>query len=416
MQVDVAIVGGGFGGSALATVLARAGRSCLVLEPTTVFADRTKGEWIAPWGVAEAERIGLADDIRRARGHVLRRHVRFGPGIDPAVALATTTPLGMLPGIDGPLTQRHPDVCQVLLDAAAEAGATVVRGIGGVTVAAGPKPSLTYLDAGGASREVTAQLVVAADGRNSPTRRALGIALHRHPPHHLFSGLLVDGADAWPEDLQMVATEGEAHVLAFPQGAGRVRLYVGFGLDRKRWLAGADGPANFLTAFGLACAPQTECLRAATPVSACATYPNEAAWVDDPAEVPGIVLLADAAGWDDPITGQGLSISLRDVRVLSDLLLASDDWTPAALAPYAVERSERMRRLRFASAMTAHLANEFGPDADRRRTEVHERALADRSVGLARFAAMVGPENLPAEAFTPSAWAQVFEDGRQPVG
>ena len=70
---DLAIVGGGIGGSALATVMQRAGRSCLVLERTTEFPDRTKGEWIAPWGVAEAQRLGAARRHRAARGHVLRR-------------------------------------------------------------------------------------------------------------------------------------------------------------------------------------------------------------------------------------------------------------------------------------------------------------------------------------------------------
>ena len=89
---DVIVVGGGFCGSGLATVVERAGRHCLVLERDEVFEDRTKGEWIAPWGVAEARRAGILDDIRRARGHVLTRHVGFAVGLDPVDALAAATP------------------------------------------------------------------------------------------------------------------------------------------------------------------------------------------------------------------------------------------------------------------------------------------------------------------------------------
>ena len=89
---DLAIVGGGIGGSALATVMQRAGFSCLVLERTTEFPDRTKGEWIAPWGVAEAQRIGLFDDIAAARGHFIRRHVFFHADIDPDAALERAHP------------------------------------------------------------------------------------------------------------------------------------------------------------------------------------------------------------------------------------------------------------------------------------------------------------------------------------
>ena len=100
---DVVVVGGGFCGAGMATVLARAGLSCLVLERDRVFEDHTKGEWIAPWGVGEARRVGLEDDIRLARGHVLRRHAAFGPGIDPDGAVAEAIPLALLPGIDGPV-------------------------------------------------------------------------------------------------------------------------------------------------------------------------------------------------------------------------------------------------------------------------------------------------------------------------
>ena len=60
LDYDVVIAGAGIGGSALATVLARAGRSVLVLEKKTAYRDRVRGEWMAPWGVAE----GRAHDPR----------------------------------------------------------------------------------------------------------------------------------------------------------------------------------------------------------------------------------------------------------------------------------------------------------------------------------------------------------------
>ena len=59
------------------------------------------------------------------------------------------------------------------------------------------------------------------------------------------------------------------------------------------------------------------------------------------------MLIGDAAGHNDPIIGQGLSITYRDVRIVRDVLLGGDDWSPAAFAAYGEERRERMRRLRF---------------------------------------------------------------------
>src|SRR5688572_28098730 len=155
---DLVVVGGGIGGSALATVMGRAGRSCLVLERTEAFPDRTKGEWIAPWGVAEVMRLGLLDVVAGARGHVIRRHVSFDPARDPAEVLAEPTDLALLPGVGGPMTQRHPDLCEALFDAAADAGADARRGVEDVTVTLDPRPAVTWTDTTGTHRS-TARLV-----------------------------------------------------------------------------------------------------------------------------------------------------------------------------------------------------------------------------------------------------------------
>jgi 2-polyprenyl-6-methoxyphenol hydroxylase-like FAD-dependent oxidoreductase len=65
------------------------------------------------------------------------------------------------------------------------------------------------------------------------------------------------------------------------------------------------------------------------------------AWTDCPV-TDGVVLIGDAAGYSDPHIGQGFSVALRDVRVLSELLKASGDWPPLALRPYAEERAETL--------------------------------------------------------------------------
>jgi choline dehydrogenase-like flavoprotein len=56
---DVVTVGGGLGGLALAKVLAEHEMRVPVLERERQFVGRIRGEWIAPWGVAEAQRISI---------------------------------------------------------------------------------------------------------------------------------------------------------------------------------------------------------------------------------------------------------------------------------------------------------------------------------------------------------------------
>jgi 2-polyprenyl-6-methoxyphenol hydroxylase-like FAD-dependent oxidoreductase len=77
---DLIVVGGGVGGGALSTVMARAGRKVLLLEQTETYVDRVRGEWIAPWGVAETRTLGLYDSLMAAGGHHLHLH-RHGGGV-----------------------------------------------------------------------------------------------------------------------------------------------------------------------------------------------------------------------------------------------------------------------------------------------------------------------------------------------
>ena len=403
-RYDIVLVGGGIGGSGLATVLARHGLSCLVLEATDEFPDRTKGEWVAPWGVLDARRCGLEDDLRKARGHTITRHIGYDEDLTREESEQAQLPLdALMPGLPGPLTQRHPDACQALFDAAATAGATTLRPVSEVSVKAGEHPEVRFTH-NGSEHTVGCRLVVGADGRNSAVRRQLGFELQHDTPHHLFSGLLVDGAHAWPAELQVIGTEDDVHYLAFPQGGGRVRLYLGWALPDRHRFSGPAGPLRFVDTFTrLSTLPGGEVLGAATPVSPCATYPNEDAWLDQPL-VPGVVLIGDAAGWNDPITGQGLSITFRDIRVLSELLLAGSDWSVAGLQPYADERRERLRRLRFSAHLTSVLSNEFGPDARARRRRAHERVLAAPELAMTRAIVMIGPELAPPDAFTEGRW------------
>lgn len=404
--VDVVVVGGGIAGSAMGTVLARAGRSVLVLERTTEFRDRVRGEWLAPWGVIEAQRMALYDVLVAAGGHHVPRFVPWDETMDPAEAEAETLDLGgLLPGVPGPLCLGHPTACAALARAAASARATVLRGVSGIRVIGGAAPEVRYR-VDDQERSVRCRLVVGADGRGSLVRQQAGIPLRADEPHHLFAGLLVDDLD-WPDDLQTIGTEGDVNFFVFPQGGGKARLYLGHALTQRNRFAGPAAAAEFLRAFDLACVPRSERVVRAAPAGPCAAYTNEDSWTDPPF-AEGVVLIGDAAGYNDPIIGQGLSIALRDVRLVSDLLLESADWSGAFLAPYAEERRERMRRLRFTAAVTATMQAEFGPDAVVRRRRAVERWRHEPELQLHRGAVFVGPDVIPAEAFGEDVRSRLF--------
>ena len=405
---DLVIVGGGIAGSSMALVMARAGYSCALLERTTEFPDRTRGEWLAPWGVLEARRLGVEDIIRSARGHVIRRHAFYEPEISREQSEAEIMDLSvMVPDVDGPLTQRHPDACQALFDAANTAGVFCIRGVEDVVVDTGDTAPVVSFKADGSARHLRCRLVVAADGRQSAVRRQLGVELHTDEPHHLFSGLLVDGADSYPDDLQIIGSTDEVHYLAFPQGAGRIRLYLGFPFSDRHRYTGDAGAQRFLESFDAPSFPYSDAIVGSTPISPHAVYANEDSWVDVPF-VPGVVFIGDSAGWNDPINGQGLSIAMRDVRMVSDALLSNSDWSPQSFADYGDERRLRMGNLRFAAQVASKLHAEFGPGTIECRVRARERMAEDPMLGLAQAIVLIGPEHAPEGLLGPHVWDALF--------
>jgi 2-polyprenyl-6-methoxyphenol hydroxylase-like FAD-dependent oxidoreductase len=107
--VDVVVIGGGIAGNALAAVLARAGKAVLVLERSTAYRDRVRGEGFHAWGVAEARRLGLHDALLAAGGTHHRRYVPYDETVTPAEAIAASVALDrLLPDVPGTLGVGHP--------------------------------------------------------------------------------------------------------------------------------------------------------------------------------------------------------------------------------------------------------------------------------------------------------------------
>jgi 2-polyprenyl-6-methoxyphenol hydroxylase-like FAD-dependent oxidoreductase len=399
---DVVVIGGGIAGASLARALAAEGVEVVVLEATVEFPDRVRGESMQAWGVREARLLGAEDVLMAAGAHITTTWRQYFPsGDDPA-----DIPMNMMvPDVPGSLNLRHPDACQALLDAAATAGATVVRGVADVEVSAGGSPSVQYV-VGGEPSAIQASLVVGADGRRSVTRRQIGIELEQQPQTSYIAGLLLDGLDDVPDDHDVLIGEGDRFFLLFHQGHGRARAYVCTGLSGQHRFAGADGTARFLEACAVSSYPWSDRVVAATPAGPCATYPGTDTWCARPF-VDGVVLIGDAAGHNDPIVGQGLSIAMRDARTVRDLVLEGAR-TADSFAAYGAERMDRMARLRFAADLIAATHAEDADNRTARRRYVSERmARMEAPIFPVIVSMFAGPETVGDELLDPQLLADV---------
>ncbi len=399
-MAHVVIVGGGISGSALGAVLARQGRSVTVLEHQRVYADRVRGEFLAPWGAAIAQRLGLLDALVDAGGVFVRFVLNYDETLDPPQAEAARQDhADLVPGIPGSLCMHHPAACEALNRQAQLAGARVIRGVDQVRIEHGRKPAVTCR-VDGTDVRLPCRLIVGADGRTSTVRQQAGIELHEAACDNLTTGLLVEGATAWPQDSFALGTEGDRMYLVFPQGGDRLRLYICIAPGERDRFAGPGGSQRFLDSFRLRCVPQAASIATARPIGPCATWGGEDTWTDLPF-AEGLVLVGDAAGYNNPIVGQGLSLALRDVEVMSGLLLTQDAWVPATFQPYADERRERMRRVRFNAALFADLYCTFGSQGAQQRGSWMARMASGQDPTMEWVAAglIVGPDVLPPIAY-----------------
>jgi menaquinone-9 beta-reductase len=395
MDTDVVVVGGGIAGSALAATLAAAGVRVVVLERQEFYGDQVRGEGLWPWGVIEAKRLGIHDALLEAAGgdHV-EWLVDYMDGDDPAGAEHEPIPLAaMIDGAPGALNVAHPLACRTLADMAAAQGAEVVAGVDRLEIGTGARPEVRFA-ANGTERHILCRLIVGADGRNSKVRQQAGISLERVRAAHLVSGLLVEELDIYPG--RDVAGNGEdVFMVTFPQAGGKARLYL-FYRDDRHAFNGPGGAERLVEASALAFIPRREQWAKALPAGPCRSFRCDDTWTDRP-YVQGVVLIGDAAGYNDPLIGQGLALALRDVRALSEALLGGSPWDETAFDRYGTERAERLRRMRSVAKLYATETIDFGPPARERRAEIQKRIQDDPALLDGPLAMFLGPDNMNPE-------------------
>ena len=371
MPYDLVIVGGGLAGSSLALVMAQQGASVLVLEREEHFRDRVRGEAVHAWGTVESRSTGVHELLLEHCAHELDFILLYENGSElMARELVETTPAR-----SKELTFFHPEMQQTLVDCARAAGANVSQGTRVIGVQPGEPARVTLLS-GGREREVQARIVVGADGRRSAVRTWCGFEVKRDPDNMMIAGVLVSGVPADHNALHIFQRSAGAWNTQFiPLGNRRFRTYFVSG-DRERHarIGGARGTDQFL-AYARDSEVPAEWLEAIRFEGPLASFEGASWWVDSPYR-DGVALIGDAAAAADPCFGNGQSLTLRDVRVLSQHLLADSDWDSAARR-YAAAHNDYFGSLRRLESWFAEAWYSVTPE----KQVVREHARAAQQLG-----------------------------------
>ena len=315
---DIITVGGGIAASTLAKAMAERGAKVLVLERERQFKDRVRGEAVVPWGVAEANELGICGLLKEKCAHEVPQ-VEAGSGLRD---LRATTPQ-QLPLLSFP----HQVMQETLLAAAENAGAEVRRGVSVEHVECGVEPVVVV--EGHSHERISARLVVAADGRGSAVRKWTGFSVCEQSNDYYVAGVLLTDVHASREIFYAVFNPeiGTWNGL-IPQAGDQFRAYFVYPKTMGYRLQGESMVSLFIRESAKGYAPMADYLADAKSIGPLASFDASDKWVEHPYR-DGVVLVGDAAATSDPTYGQGLSFAMYAARVLRDELTDNSDWEAA---------------------------------------------------------------------------------------
>jgi menaquinone-9 beta-reductase len=306
---DAVVVGGGPAGLGFAIAAAVAGLDVTVLEQRAGPLDKACGEGLLPAGVRALGRLGALPHVGVEDSAPIVEIRWIEPGRDTA-RLRLPAPGGL--GI------RRTALSAALLARAREVGVEVLL----EAEVTGHRREPGGIRAIGPGGDVLARVLVAADGLASPTRRREGLE-SPSPRRARFGVRRHVAVPPWAEAVEVHFGEGaEAYVT--PAGARRVGIAVLF--------EQGDRPGRFedlvqqfpSLARLVADAEPDSAVRGAGPFDRRATA----------RAADRLVLLGDAAGYVDAVTGDGLSLAFR----------CGEDL--AAMLPRAIARGADLGALR----------------------------------------------------------------------
>ena len=306
-MVEVLISGGGPAGAIAALSLARRGVRVLVVDRARFPRDKLCGDTVNPGALAELRAFGLDGDVER-RSLPLRGMRVTGEGVDVT---------GEYPsGLTGRAIARR-DLDHLLLEAAAKAGAQVRQG---VRVQAPlldetertPTVRGGVLDVGGKTLRVPASVTIAADGRRSALGFAMGLLHHPRSPRRWAIGSYFEGVAGLGPCGEMHIRRGH-YVGIAPLPGGLANVCVVSPPDSRM-----RDPRAFLLAVlarDASMADRFARARMASPVSSLGPLAVDARAPG----TAGLLLAGDAAGFVDPMTGDGLRLALRGGVLAADV-------------------------------------------------------------------------------------------------
>jgi flavin-dependent dehydrogenase len=292
----------------------------------------------------------------------------------------------------------------VLLQAAARAGAQVETGVAvrdaliddaaGRRVVRGVKTG-----SNGSSRELTARVTIAADGRGSPLARSLGLSRPATRPRRWAIGVYFEHSGERASFGEMHIRRGRyIGVAPIPGGVVNVCLVKASGaadpdLRRPEAAIRRELEADPLLRDRFAGARLARAPIVLGPLAVDAMGRS----------IDGLVTAGDAAGFIDPITGDGLRFAARggELAALAALRALEHGWPGVHAWLFAERREAFGMKWRFNRAVRMLVGSPYAVQAAALGARVAP-GVVERVIDYAGDCGLYGPATRPPEAPSPS--------------
>lgn len=332
---DVVVIGAGPGGSCAAHFLARGGLDVLLLDKREFPREKTCGDGLTPRALRLLDELGVLEEAAR-KGRRLERVTVFA---------CNGTPVNVdVPEREGYpaflLTVRRVLLDELLRDRALASGARFRGKFVVEDIEVLPDHLVVKGRHSGRPTSVRGRLAVVATGANLGLLKRLGI-LAQSPPMILAAQAYYENVEQLPDTLEFhfdgVPLPGYGWV--FPLSATTAN--IGAGLLQSSRRNGQKTARTVMDEF-LATPRLEQLLANARRVSPIKGYPLRTDFATAPTYGPRTVLVGEAAGLVNPLTGEGVDFALESGKIAAEQLLAmfaDGDFSDERLA-------EHDRRLR----------------------------------------------------------------------
>jgi 2-polyprenyl-6-methoxyphenol hydroxylase-like FAD-dependent oxidoreductase len=341
-MAQIMIVGAGPTGAALALLLVKRGINVTLIEAAKDFHRVFRGEGLMPSGLDALTQMGLSEILEDIPTRPLTGWEFI---IEGKQLFRVDEPMGA----PVPCTLvSQPPLLQALITAAENYhGFAFIPGVAVKDLLwSDQRVSGVILSDG---RQLTADLVIGADGRNSSVRERAGLKLVKQPKNIDILWFKLVAHPQFVDDNVFLTIVNSERIFSIFHGAESGKLHLGYVISSKEKTDYKQ--ANWAEIFA-----------SLSPSWLAAHFRHHADTIESPIKLsvvvgscpqwyaPGILLLGDAAHPMSPVRAQGINIALRDVIVAANHLIplltanTEHEKIDSALAQIQAEREPEIIR------------------------------------------------------------------------